>query len=77
MTYEKPEHPPPLMPSRTAASGVPRCASYRRANTAAPGEMLIMSRLPDGAGADAGVATGASVLGMLTASDMALEFLRI
>src|ERR1041384_8245857 len=72
MTYEKPEQPPPLMPSRTAAFGVPRCASFLRAKTAAAGAMLMSARLPDGAGvAD----EGASGLVVGAASDIAFEWL--
>src|SRR5258708_2270969 len=44
MTYEKPEQPPPLTPRRTAASGVPRAASFFFANSTALSEMVISRR---------------------------------
>src|SRR4051812_20128105 len=55
MTYEKPEQPPPLTPKRTAASGVPRCASFFLANSTALSEMVISRR-------DLGASEGAELV---------------
>src|SRR3954471_21157643 len=62
MTYENPEQPPPFTPRRTAASGVPRCASFFFANSTALSEMVISRRdlgASDGEEVDAAVSLDA------------------
>src|SRR6188768_3907515 len=67
MTYENPEQPPPLTPRRTAASGVPRCASFFFANSTALSEMVISRRdlgASDGEGVGAVVSADADEVSM-------------
>src|SRR6188768_1951322 len=67
MTYENPEQPPPLTPRRTAASGVPRCASFFFANSTALSEMVISRRdlgASEGEEADAWVSVDADEVSM-------------
>src|SRR5882724_4373006 len=60
MTYEKPEQPPPFTPRRTAASGVPRAASFFLANSTALSEMVISRRDFGASEGAAGCASGAA-----------------